>query len=221
MWELQTRNHFTYLSPFGRLRIVGLITTMWIPRNDRSVFLDKISFRVCGSQCRGYVRAVRGTSGSPRHFQQAEVEVRRETLDFNSSLQILCIFTLRRIYGWNSSRYIERLTLRFVTLGTSPTTSSSAPTVYFVLNAGGSLSIPTSSSGMVTLLFSMKSYSKSSTSLEKESVKMPQRTSDSCKFCRCWDEPARTKFNIVYEVSRTQNTLTSINETVNLRMTHS
>lgn len=96
--ELQTRNRFTYLSPFGRLT-VGLITTMRIPRNDRFVFLDKISFRVCGSQCRGYVRAVRGTSGSPRHFQQTNVEVRRKTLDFDSSLQILCIFTLRRIYG--------------------------------------------------------------------------------------------------------------------------
>lgn len=64
----QTWNHFTYLSPFGRLT-VDLITTMWIPRNDRFVFLDKITFfRVCGSQCRGYVRAVRSTSGSLRHF---------------------------------------------------------------------------------------------------------------------------------------------------------
>ena len=114
MWELQTRNHFTYLSPFGRLRIVGLITTMRIPRNNRFVFLDKIS--IFRSQCGGYVRAVRGTNGCPRHFQQTDVLVRRETFvsGFQSSLQILCIFTLRRIYL--ARKVYRALTLRFVTL---------------------------------------------------------------------------------------------------------
>lgn len=96
-------HHFTYLSPFGRLT-VGLITTMWIPRNDWFVFLDKISFRVCGSQCSGYVRAVRGTSGCRRHYQQADVEGEKK-LDFNSSRN-----WSHRLWNWNLLHPISRTT---------------------------------------------------------------------------------------------------------------
>ena len=58
---------------------------------------------------------------------------------------------------------------------------------------------------MVILLYAMQSYFKSSTSLEKESVKMPPQTLDSCRFC--WNESAGSRFNVVYEVRRTLNSL--------------
>lgn len=210
------RDNFTYLSPFGRLT-VGLITTMRIPRNDRFVFLDKVS--IFRSQCGGYVRAVRGTNGCPRHFQQTDVEVRRETFvsGFQFSLQILCIFTLRRIY-------LARKVYRALTLRLSRqrvTIHFDKRYVYFDPNSSSSM--VTLLFGMVTLLISMQSYFNSSTSLEKESVKMPPQTSNSCRFCCRWDEPEKRKsiLDVVYEVRRTMNSLISINETGYLRTTHS
>ena len=120
----------TYLSPFGRVTM-DLITTMWIPRNDWFVFLDKISFlRVCcgGGQCRGYVRAVRD---SPRHF--CEISVWRERIGerlfwFFFSTPFLQIIVSHS--AWNSiwlGRFIERQLLRICHASTSLYHSWQAP----------------------------------------------------------------------------------------------
>ena len=119
-----------YLSPFGRVTM-DLITTMWIPRNDRFVFLDKISFlRVCcgGGQCRGYVRAVRD---SPRHF--CEISMWRERIGERLFLVFFSTPFLRIIVShsaWNSiwlGRFIERQLLRICHASTSPYHSWQAP----------------------------------------------------------------------------------------------
>ena len=216
-----TWNHFTCLSPLGRMQ---LIATMRIPRNDRFVFPDKIPFfRVYSSQCRRYVRAVRGTSGSPRHFQPGGIQ-----WFFNSSLPILyslCVeYMARRIHwAFNSeicfrvrvTRHRSSCQLRHWHWTSAPT-----PPTYVYFDPGPlNTDYLISSSGMVILLFAMQSYFKSSTSLEKESVKMPPQTLDSCSFC--WNESAGSKFKVVYEVRRTLNYLAFANEIGYLRMIHS